>query len=139
MPLSCRMVYRVAVRAGIDDLGRGLAGDGIVEFILHHGVKCVGDGGVLVVVDAAFGKDVGDLLPDAPFAGTDGAHPLQQFAEIVFAEGRLSLFEAVVVQDEAFGDVLLQHAGGPDAEMGGPAGVDPIPHRDDGYSQAALR
>ena len=127
-----------AVGAVVNDLCRRPSGDSIVELILDHGIKCVGDGGVFVVVGAALREDVGDLLPDPPFACADGADALQQLAEVIFAEGGLPLLEALVVHHKAFGDVLFQHPGGPDAKAGGLAGVDPVAHRYDGVEVVEL-
>ena len=62
---------------------KGFAGNGKMEYILHHGIKFLGDWIVLVVVDAALSKNIGDLLPNTALAGTDGANPLQQLTEVV--------------------------------------------------------
>lgn len=35
----------------------------VMEFVLHHGIKFVRNGRVPVIVDAALGENVGDLLP----------------------------------------------------------------------------
>lgn len=49
-----------------------MSADSIVEFILHHSVELLGGRGIPVIIYAALGKNVGDLLPDAPLAGPDG-------------------------------------------------------------------
>lgn len=44
------------ISPGMNDLGCSLAGDGKVELILNHGIEVMGDGIVLVIVDAALSK-----------------------------------------------------------------------------------
>jgi len=115
-----------AVGTVIDDFGGGLPRDGIVEFILNHGVEVMGNGGVFIIVDAALREDIRHLLPDAAFAGADRADALKQLAEIVVAKRGRSLLEALVIQCEALGHVFLQDAGCPDAEVRCAAGVDAV-------------
>lgn len=95
-------------------------------------------GGIFVVVHAAFRKNVRDLLPDAALAGPDGTDTFQQFPEIVLAEGRLSLLEPVVVQNEALEHELLQHAGRPDPKLRGTPGIDPVANGNDGVQIVEL-
>ena len=109
-----------------------------MELVLHHGIEVLGHRGVTVIVDAALGKDVRHLLPDAALTGTDGADTLQQLSEVVLAKGILSLFQALVIQYEALGHVLLEDACGPDTEVRGPARVDTITHGDDGIEVVKL-
>ena len=116
----------------MDDLGGGLAGDGEVEFVLHGGEEVLRQPGPRVVVDAALGEDVGDLLPDAPLAGTDGTHALQQLPKVVLSEDLTALLQALVVKHEALDDVLSEHARRPDAKACGAMGVDAIANGDDG-------
>lgn len=85
-------MFAGAIGVGVDDFGCCLSCDGEVEFVLYYGIEVMGGGGVFVIVDATFGEDVGDLLPDASFAGTDGADSVEEFAEVVFAEGGFALF-----------------------------------------------
>ena len=92
-----------------------------------------------IVIDGTFGIDVGYLLPDTPFAGTDGANPFEQFAEIVGAENRLRLFEAFVVHHKTFAEILLQHAGCPLAESRGTKRVHPVTHGNNGIERVKLR
>lgn len=118
--------------SGIDDFRSGLAGNGIVELVLHHGIKLTGYRGIPVILQTAFGKNICNLLPDTAFTGPDGADPLQKFAEIVFAESRPPLLKTFIIHGKAFDHVFLKNAGGPDAELGGPPGIHPISHGDDG-------
>ena len=115
-----------AVGTVIDDFGGGLPRDGVVEFILNHGVEVMGNGSVFIVVDAALCEDIRYLLPDAAFAGTDRADALKQLTEVVVTKRSCSLFEAFVIQREALGHILLQDAGRPDAELCRAAGIDAV-------------
>ena len=72
---------------------------------------------VLIVVDATFGVNVGDLLPNAPFAGSDGTDTFQQFPKIIFSENAFPLFHSVVVQHKPLADIFVKDFGGPDAEF----------------------
>ena len=112
------MFFRV-VCLGIDNLRCRLSRDGIVEAVLYHGIEIPCGRGVFVIVRTAFGIDVGYLLPDASFAGTDGTHTLQQFAEVVFAKDRRTLLQPLVVHHESFLDILMQNLRCPLAETGG--------------------
>jgi hypothetical protein len=85
----------------------------------------------LVVVDAVLLVDVGDLEIEAPYAGTDGANPLQEFVKIVLAE-TLALLEAFIVQNEALDEVLAQNLCSPDAKLRRLATVDPVADPDNG-------
>lgn len=58
-----------------DDFRRSLAGNGIVELILYHGIELAGYRGVPVIVQTALSKNIGNLLPDTAFTGPDGANP----------------------------------------------------------------
>ena len=73
---GCALCAQAHVRlrvvcAGVYYLGGGLAGYGVVEAVLHHGVEVASGRRVAVVVGAALGVDVRYLLPDAPLACTD--------------------------------------------------------------------
>ena len=65
------------VSFAVDDLCRSLAGDGVMEFILYHGVELFCGRRIAIVVDAALGKNIRHLLPDTAFAGADRADALQ--------------------------------------------------------------
>lgn len=75
------------VSARIDDLCCSLPADGVVEFVLYHGVEVLGGRRIPVIVDTAFGKDVGNLLPDAAFTSPDRTDAFQQLAKVVLAKG----------------------------------------------------
>ena len=92
---------------GINNFRTGLPGNGIMKFILHHGVKVTCNLRILVVVDTAFLKNIGDLLPDAPLGGADGTNALQQFTEVVFAEKRFALLQPVVIQRKPFEHIFF--------------------------------
>lgn len=80
-----------------------------MEAVLNHGVKVSCCWRILVVVGAAFGIDVSDLLPDAPFACTDRADPFEQFAEVVNAEDSRSLLQSFVVEHKALAYILVEN------------------------------
>lgn len=96
----------------------GLAGDCQLRPVLHRGVEGLHDVGPGIVADAAFSENIGNLLVNAPFTGTDAADPLQQLEEVHFAEDLLALLQAFIVQHETFADVIRENLGGPDAKMG---------------------
>ena len=52
-PAGQAHVGLVGPGAGLDELGGGVAVDGVVELVLDGGEEALGGGGVLVVVDAA--------------------------------------------------------------------------------------
>ena len=62
------------IRAGVDDLGGGVAGDRPVHFVLHglEEPDALRLGGVVI---NAGGVDVGDLLVEAPLGGADVLNP----------------------------------------------------------------
>jgi hypothetical protein len=53
------------------NLGCCLAGNGKVKSVLDGGVKIFGYWGVRIVINTAFGKNVGDLLVDTPLTCPD--------------------------------------------------------------------
>ena len=118
--------------AMIDDFRCRLACDGEMEFVLHHCIETTRFVRMLVVIDAALRKNIGNLLPDTPLAGADGAYPLQEFAEIIFAECRLALLQTIVIEDETFQHVFLEHLRRPDPALRGTLGIHTIADGDDG-------
>ena len=60
-----------AVGTAVYDLGGGMMGDRIVELILHRCEKLLCDGAFHIVVGAALGIDVRDLLVEPSLAGPD--------------------------------------------------------------------
>jgi hypothetical protein len=91
-----------------------------VKLVLHHGIEGLRDLKPRVIVHAALGKDVGDLLVDTALAGTDRTDPLQKFLKIVFAEDSFALLKALIVQYEPFSDVFLENLRSPNTELGSP-------------------
>ena len=131
-------VFLVAVGMSVDDFCGSLACNGIVEFILHHSVKCMSDFRIAVIVNTTLRKNISDLLPNAAFTGPDGADALQQFTEIVLAKGRLTLLQPLIIQCKTLCHVFFQDSRGPDTEMGCPAGVHPIANRNNGVKIVKL-
>ena len=97
-----------------------------MKLVLHHCIEVFGDLGIPIVVDAAFGEDVGDLLPDTALAGSDRTDALKQLAEIVLAENRLALLQTFIVHNETLLDILLQGFGSPDPEPGSLSGINAV-------------
>ena len=81
-PVGQAHVGLVGPGAGGDELGGGVAVDGVVELVLNGGEEALGGRGVLVVVDAG-GVDVGDLLVEATFGQADLADLIKQALEVV--------------------------------------------------------
>ena len=96
-----------AVGTPIYDLGGGMMGDRIVEFILHRGEKLLCDGAFHIVVGAALGIDVRDFLVKSSLAGPDVPDTLQLFLEIILAEKVLRLAQPCVIHHIAFDDELF--------------------------------
>jgi len=117
------------VRAFRDDFGGGLAGDGEVELVLDDLEEFLSGFGPGVVINGEL-IDVLDLLIEALFRGPDVADALQEYIEIVRAQG-FSLFKALVIHDKALDQVFAQMLGGPLAELGAPEGPDPVAHGED--------
>ena len=116
--------------AGLDELGGGVAVDGVVELVLNGGEEALGGRGVLVVVDAG-GVDVGDLLVEATFGQADLADLVEQALKVVFAQEG-AVLHTLAVDDVAADGKVAQYAGGPLAELGGAHRVDAVTDRDDG-------
>ena len=129
-PAGQAHVGLVGPGAGGDELGGGVAVDGVVELVLDGGEEALGGRGVLVVVDAGC-VDVGDLLVEATFGQADLADLVEQALKVVLAEEG-AVLHALAVDDVAADGEVTQHAGGPLAELGGAHRVDAVAHRDDG-------
>ena len=121
-----------------NQLRRRLAGDGKVQLVLYEGIEGFCGLAVLVVVIAALFKHIGDLLIGSALAGPDLPDALQQFVEVVPAKG-LAVFQHIVIEDKALGDVLFQCLGRPLAEPSGLLGVHPVAHGDDGVQVVVLQ
>ena len=119
------------ISIGMNNLGSSLSGDCKMEFVLHHGIEFMGDRIILIIVNAAFRKNISDLLPDSAFACTNRTNPLQQFSEVVLAESGFALLQTFIVQDKTFDHVLFQNTGCPNTEMCCPTGIDTVSYRND--------
>ena len=127
------------VRAGVDDLGCGLSGDGPMDLVLNGLEEQETEGLRGVIVDAG-GVEVGDFLIEPGFGCADVLDAAGEFFEVV--EGLVGIFQAFVIKGEAFDDVFPQTLGGSDAEAGGDGAFDAVADGDDGveivYIGAAL-
>ena len=92
------------ISLGIDNFAGGLTGKGEVKLVLHMGVELAGSLGFRIVVYAALGKYVGNLLVDAALTGADRANALQQFLELILIE-IAAIFQPLIIK--AFNDVFL--------------------------------
>jgi hypothetical protein len=90
--------------------------DGEVDFVLDRGVKALGQRRIFVVINAG-GVDVGDFLIKAPLTGADVLDAAGQFLEVIVAF--LRIFQAIVIEHEALGDVFLELVRRPLAESHG--------------------
>lgn len=63
--------------------------------------------------------DVRNLLPNAAFTRTNRMHSFKQFAEVVFAKHRRSLFQPLIVHSEALLYILIENLCSPLAETCG--------------------
>lgn len=108
-----RHVGLARIGAGDNELGGGLAGGGVKEFVLHlgeeqHGFLFAG------LVVAAEREQVAHLLVKPFLRGPDLTDAGEEFVEVVPAAG---ILEALVVDDEAFDQVFLEMGAGPLAEL----------------------
>lgn len=103
-----------------------------MEPILYHRIKLFGRRSKTVIVYAAFRIDVRNLLPYATLAGTYRTHSLEEFAEIIFPEHRITLLQTVIVKNKTFTDILVQNTRSPLAEKGSPTAVNAITYTDNG-------
>ncbi len=101
-----------------------------MKLVLHRGKEGFRGLGLRVVVDAGLFVEVGDLEVEASLARSNLADALDELVEVVFAEPLIEL-EPLVIEDEAFGDELVEGSGRLDAELGRLLGIDPVAHRDD--------
>ena len=62
------------ISLSVDDFCCRLPGNGIVKTVLYHGIEIVCGRRVLVIVNTALCIDVGNLLPNTPFTGSDGTY-----------------------------------------------------------------
>ena len=90
---------------------------GIMEPILHHRIKLFRSKSQTVVVHTAFSVNIGYLLPDAAFTGSNGAYTLKKFSKIIMAEHRFSLLKAIIIKNESFADEVIKNASSPLPEL----------------------
>lgn len=90
---------------------------GVVEFVLHGGIKALCYIGVPVIINAALGKNIGYLLPYSPLACTDRADTFKKLSEIIFAENAFALLHALIIKDEAFYHIFFQNTCCPYPEL----------------------
>ena len=137
LPVGEAHVPQGGIGRVVDNFCRGLSGDGPVELVLDAGGELLGHWSILVVVDSKR-IDVGDLLVEAPLAGSDLPNALQQLFEVITAKESVSLLEALVVHDKALDEELPQVLGGPNAKLGRLEAIDPVADRDDSIEVVVL-
>lgn len=108
-------MWLAAIGPFADQLCRGMAVDGVMQFVLYFGEECLGSWCVLVVIHAG-GVDVGDLLVEASLAEADLADFRQQPLEVVLAQ-EAAVFHALTIQHIPLDGELTQDAGRPLAEL----------------------
>ena len=91
-----------------------------MELILHHGIKIMGQRRITVIVDTAF----------RTCCQMRRSLALKQFAKVILAKCIFALLQALVIQYKAFGHILFENTGRPDAKAGRPAGINTVSHRD---------
>lgn len=130
LPAGETHVWLTCVRSCADDLCGGLAVDRPVHLVLDGRVERLRQLCRRIVVDAALGVDIRDLLVEPALRRADPADPFEELVEVVRAEvdGRL---EALVVHDEALDQVLVQPCRGPLPEPCSLLGPNAIADRDD--------
>jgi len=116
-----------SVRAPGNHLRRRLAVDGPVHLVLHGGEELLGRFLAWVVVNAR-GVDVEHLAPKHLLQGPDVPDARQQLLEVIAPAAAL---EPLVVQGEAFDDILPQPLRGSDAKLRAPMRFHPVADRDD--------
>ena len=119
------------VGASADELGGGLAGDGIVEFVLDVGEEGARGGGGGVVVECR-GVDVGYFLVEAAFGEADLADFLEELVEVTRGEARAAVLEALVIHGPTFDGVVADNGVGPFPKLDGARAADLETDGDDG-------
>ena len=107
------------VCTSVDDFWCCLSCDGIVEAVLNHLVKLASGWRVAVVVVRTFRIDVGYLLPDTAFTGSDTPNPFQQLPKVILSKYSFPLFQPFVIQNESLAYILVQYLCSPNAELCG--------------------
>ena len=132
LPCGKPHVFLLMVGSGVDNFGGGLPSNRVMEFILDCGIKLPRHVRVFIVIHAAFGENVRDLLPNTSFTGTNGTYALQQFAEVVFAENGSAPLQPFVIEGKAFDHIFAKDPRRPYSEMRRPLGVNAVADGDDG-------
>lgn len=112
-----------------DEVGGGLAGHAVDEFVLDFSKEAL-CGAVGLVVVGGKGEKVAEFLVEALFAGPDVADPREEFVEVVRAA--VGVLQAFVVDDEAFLQVFVECRVRPAAELGATRGTDAETDGEDG-------
>lgn len=122
-PMGQAHVGPGAVRAGMDDFRRRLAGNGPVHFVLNGLEKLDADrlGGIVI---NAGGVNIRDLLVKPPLRGANVLNPPEELIKVI--EGLIGVFEALVIEDKAFDNEFAELLCGPDAEAGGHGAFDAV-------------
>ena len=116
------------VSSGMDDFCSSMSGNRIVKPILYHCVKIFCCRSQTIVVDAAFGIDIGNLLPDTTLARTNRTYPLQEFTKIVTPENIIALLQAVIVENKTLPDKFIKNLCRPLAKKCSTLAINTIPN-----------
>ena len=123
LPVGQAHVWLGGVGTVIDELGGGLAGDGVMELVLDGGEKGTrGLGGGVVVKSR--GVDIGDLLVETTFGEANLANLLEEFVEVALGEARTAVFKTLFVHGPTLDGKVLDDGVGPFAELDGAGTID---------------
>ncbi len=75
-------------------------------------------------------------MVEPTLGGADVLNPAQQFIEVI--EGVVGVFQAFIIENEAFDDKFAKLLRGPDAEAGSDGAFDAIADGDDGVEVVVL-
>ncbi len=110
-----------------DQFSSGMPGNGPVQFVLHAGVKLMGDLRVGIVVHGQ-AVDLGDFAIKLLFGSADIANAFEQLVKIVRAQPA-PFFQAIIVHHKTFHQELAQPFGRPAPELGAAVGFDAVTNR----------
>ena len=96
--------------------------NGKVHLVLNRGIKSLGGKSRPIIVQSG-GIEVGDLLIELAFTGSDLSNPFQLFIKIFIGQQSAS-FEPLVIHDPAFDRVSKRNGVDPLAELNRPFGID---------------
>ncbi len=108
-----------------------MAGYRIMKLVLYMSVELPCKIRFRIIINAAFGKNVGNLLIYPPFTGTNRANSFEQLMEIIFSKIS-TVFQAFIIQGKSFDDILFNQFGCPYPELGSFGGIYPITNRYNG-------